>query len=628
MNVWQEKGQLLRLWVHECYRETWDRLERADQRRFYELCNETLAGCFEVTLHGLCPNNQSPIFTDVLREDRDGKNPYEDVRDVHRLIAHVEAKWSEVGGDSSEKLIIHREAVEHATKLLRAVGSGSGIMLMGRPGSGRTVVCQLAARLSSLSFHRMGVRARDEPEAIERAFRKLFQVCQHQRTLVMINLDDMRHGEDGNEPNERLLELLSGMVAGEEWPILFCGGADESERTKIVQITEDVALGGLEWGQVRSNFHLVVCMPLEASAYRIILQRYPSLARDLTVDCMHDWPEATLLEISRKYLLRKVPLNVPIEGPVVDGSGRAAKKTRNRESLIQSTEERLQLATHDLLFRIHYAVQTEATGPIGDRPVIIAPCSWYFELLDTFERVLREKRGELRALHRKFRIGIERIEDATGKVADLSEELERRQREIALFQEQLDAFLEQIALQTTEADEQTEEVSLKRVKIGAEEVICKQLAAVAEADLERAMPALNAAVSALDSLNKKDMNEIKSYSRPPTKVELVMEAVMILLGHEPTWAEAKRQLGEQKFLDTLKGFDRNSISERTLKTIGAYVRNPELEPEKVGTVSRAAKSLILWVRAIENYGKVYKYVHLYRSIQSSNSKSVWLPLVF
>ena len=39
------------------------------------------------------------------------------------------------------------------------------------------------------------------------------------------------------------------------------------------------------------------------------------------------------------------------------------------------------------------------------------------------------------------------------------------------------------------------------------------------------------------------MTEIKSYGRPPALVEKVMEAVMILRGNEPTWAEAKRQLG-------------------------------------------------------------------------------------
>lgn len=53
---------------------------------------------------------------------------------------------------------------------------------------------------------------------------------------------------------------------------------------------------------------------------------------------------------------------------------------------------------------------------------------------------------------------------------------------------------------------------------------------------------------ALESLNKKDIGEIKSYGRPPAQVEMVMQAVMILRGNEPTWAEAKRQLGKQRAL--------------------------------------------------------------------------------
>lgn len=48
---------------------------------------------------------------------------------------------------------------------------------------------------------------------------------------------------------------------------------------------------------------------------------------------------------------------------------------------------------------------------------------------------------------------------------------------------------------------------------------------------------------ALESLNKKDMTEIKSYGRPPVLVEKVMQAVMILRCSEPTWTESKKQLG-------------------------------------------------------------------------------------
>ena len=88
-------------------------------------------------------------------------------------------------------------------------------------------------------------------------------------------------------------------------------------------------------------------------------------------------------------------------------------------------------------------------------------------------------------------------------------------------------------------------------KIAEEEEKCRGMAENAQHDLDEALPALAEATKALESLNKKDMTEIKSYAKPPALVEKVMEAVMILRGGEPTWAEAKRQLGECIHDDTM-----------------------------------------------------------------------------
>lgn len=74
------------------------------------------------------------------------------------------------------------------------------------------------------------------------------------------------------------------------------------------------------------------------------------------------------------------------------------------------------------------------------------------------------------------------------------------------------------------------EVTKKSIKIGEEEIQCKRMAEVAQADLDEAMPALEEAIRALDSLSKKDISEMKSYTTPPQKVKMVMEAVNILKG--------------------------------------------------------------------------------------------------
>ena len=86
-------------------------------------------------------------------------------------------------------------------------------------------------------------------------------------------------------------------------------------------------------------------------------------------------------------------------------------------------------------------------------------------------------------------------------------------------------------------------IATRGEKIAEEESRCRAIAENAQQDLNEALPALEEAVKALESLNKKDMTEIRSYGRPPPLVEKVMEAVMVLKGNEPTWAEAKRALG-------------------------------------------------------------------------------------
>lgn len=64
-------------------------------------------------------------------------------------------------------------------------------------------------------------------------------------------------------------------------------------------------------------------------------------------------------------------------------------------------------------------------------------------------------------------------------------------------------------------------------------------------------------------------------------VEKVMEAVMILRGSEPTWAEAKRQLGESNFIKQLMNFDKDNISERVLK-IGSYCSQSDFQLDIIG----------------------------------------------
>lgn len=222
--------------------------------------------------------------------------------------------------------------------------------------------------------------------------------------------------------------------------------------------------------------------------------------------------------------------------------------------------------------------------------------------------MLTDKRATISGAANKLRNGLFKIEDTRIKVEGLSDELKISQEQVIIFQAECDQFIVKIQRETVEADVAKKNVGEQSQRIAVEEADITVMAASANKDLEKAMPALDAANRALQSLNKKDLTEVKSYAKPPIKVEKVMEAVMILMGHPPTWVESKRMLGEQNFLDQLKEFDKNHVSEKTLKRITTYTHDTELEPEKVGIVSAACKSLVQWVRAIEKYARIYKVV--------------------
>lgn len=134
------------------------------------------------------------------------------------------------------------------------------------------------------------------------------------------------------------------------------------------------------------------------------------------------------------------------------------------------------------------------------------------------------------------------------------------------------------------------------------------MASKAQADLDLAMPALTEAERALDSLKKNDIAEVRSYGKPPEKVQKVMEAVMILKGLPPTWEEAKKVLADNEFLKKLKNFDKDHVSDKVLKKIEKCTAEKNFDPDIVGEVSFAARGLCIWVKAIEKYAKIYRYI--------------------
>ncbi|PNH07360.1 Dynein heavy chain 7, axonemal [Tetrabaena socialis] len=129
--------------------------------------------------------------------------------------------------------------------------------------------------------------------------------------------------------------------------------------------------------------------------------------------------------------------------------------------------------------------------------------------------------------------------------------------------------------------------------------------------------------SALDTLTKSDVTEVKAMKNPPAGVKLVMETVCQMLSIKPNkvndhtnsakkvndyWGPSQALLADTKFLDTLRAYDKDNIAPHIITAVRPYIDMPEFEPSVVKKASAAAYGLCCWVRAMEAYDRVAKVV--------------------
>ena len=66
-------------------------------------------------------------------------------------------------------------------------------------------------------------------------------------------------------------------------------------------------------------------------------------------------------------------------------------------------------------------------------------------------------------------------------------------------------------------------------------------------------------------------------------------------------------LGDIKFLDSLKEYDKDNIAPQIINKIRkSYINNPEFVPAQVKQVSSACEGLCKWVIALSSYDSVFK----------------------
>jgi dynein heavy chain len=255
------------------------------------------------------------------------------------------------------------------------------------------------------------------------------------------------------------------------------------------------------------------------------------------------------------------------------------------------------------------------------RHFYVTPTS-YLELISSYKDLLKKKQNEVMTVRKRYEVGLEKLVVTEQSVATMQEELTALQPELEKATVETEAAMVTIAAETVEADKIKEVVAKDEATASEEAARVKAIKEECEGDLAEAMPLLNAAIAALDTLTKNDITEVKGMKAPPPAVKLVMKAVCICKGVKPVrmkdpdtgkmgndyWEASKKMLMNDKFLDSLRSYDKDNIKPKIIKEIRPIIKKPEFAPEKIKKASMAAYGLCCWVRAMEAYDRVAKVV--------------------
>ncbi|XP_037101848.1 dynein heavy chain 6, axonemal [Syngnathus acus] len=582
-----EKTQIFRLFCHECQRVFHDRLiDNQDKEYYNTIVCETATKYFSINLDPSYFVNEPIIFGDFIKVGAEKEEKqYEDLPDLDKIQAVLHDYLCDYNMTYSKesKLVFFQDAIEHVSRIARMVRleRGNGL-LVGVGGTGKQSLTRLASHICEYQCFEIELSRGYNYDSFHEDLRRLYRMAGVERKDTVFLFTDTQIVV------EEFLEDVNNMLNSGEVPNLF--EKDELEqvlaatrpKAKEAGISEENRDEVFQYfiSRVREKLHIVLCMSPVGDAFRSRCRMFPSLVNCCTIDWFVEWPREALLSVSRAFF----------------------------HSVDFGTEE-LKHSFSDLCVETHVSVSVMAERFYSEvrRRYYTTPTS-YLELINLYLSMLDNKRMQLVLAKDRVKSGLTKLLETNVLVATMKVELSALEPLLKQKSTDVDALMEKLSVDQESADETRrfvkEEEAIAKVKAEDTQAIADDT----QRDLNEALPALEGANQALNSLDKADISELKVFTKPPDMVMTVMEAVCILLNYKPDWPNAKKLLGDSNFTRYLTDYDKDNIKPQVLAKLQKYVNNPDFIPEKVEKVSKACKSMCMWVRAMDIYSRILKEV--------------------
>jgi len=569
-----------RLWMHEVSRVFYDRLVDEEGREFFrEIIEDSMKIKWRNDI-----SFSDVIFSNLLKLEND-ERLYEEITRMDALnntLMHYLEEYNSTFPNQMN-LVFFTDAVLHICRIIRVLLQPRGnAMLIGVSGCGKQSLTRLASFMLNNESFSIKLTKNYKPETFREQLKEVLMQsgCKgtpytflmsdtqiiHESFLEDIN-NILNTGDITNlyEPEDM------SRIMDEIEPYTKKLGRDLSSDVKYATYIE----------RLRDQFHIILCMSPVGDSLRIRCRMFPSLVNCCTLDWYDSWSEEALLDVSSKFL----------------------QDIENIEPDIKQRISEMCMYTYksvEIMAIKFYQVQR--------RRVYITPKS-YLDSISMYKNYLDEKRRELNITIMRLSNGLHKLSATNVQVADLKQILTELRPELESQSKMATEKATMVKVEKKKAEEKERVVEKEANEVSVQALEVKSIKDEVELELEEARPAMEEAKGALEVLNDDDLNEVKSFPKPPEAVVMTLEAILTYFKEPKTdWAAAKKIMGDKNFKEKLKNFEVEKLTNKTLEKVRKIIRKKQFDPDDIARKAKAAACLAKWCIASEKYAVIRQKV--------------------
>eukprot|EP00993_Chasmostoma_nieuportense_P002181 NODE_2_length_6488_cov_18.174344_g1_i0.p1 GENE.NODE_2_length_6488_cov_18.174344_g1_i0~~NODE_2_length_6488_cov_18.174344_g1_i0.p1 ORF type:complete len:2154 (+),score=521.91 NODE_2_length_6488_cov_18.174344_g1_i0:435-6464(+) len=580
---------LVRLWLHECERTFSDRMVGDDDTNTYSELAQTVCKQFfgeVVSMDEMLvqPNLFGPFHTLPTGEE----SVYTQISSYNNLLGFLGGKLNDYNNDfPAMNLVLFNQAMEHICRISRILNNPRGnALLVGVGGSGKQSLARLASFICGLDIFQIQVTSTYGIFDFRAEVQEVYKKCGQKGATYSFIITDSQ------VVDKQMLVYLNDMLASGYIPDLFA--PDEREGVEGAMVNEVKATGHPDYGnkdicweffinKVRNNLHVVLCFSPVGEQFRHWCMQFPALANTTTINWFHSWPHQALVSVASRFL---------------------------SEIELGGEEMTENVAQH--MAYCHEAVNDiSVTFRQNEKRYNYTTPKSFLELITLYKQMLGTKREALIDKTDRLVMGLKKLKEASEQVRELQIVLQKEQVIVAEKAEATDNLLQFVGQEKVVVGEQNDVAEVEERKTNKIVNEVDAFAKECQADLAAAKPIVDAALAALDQLDKISLTELKSMTKPPDDVVMVASAVMCLtadpkrIPKDRSWASCKKMMANvTSWLKDLLAFDQNNIPQVCIDVVVPMLKHPNFNPEIIMSKSHAASSLCAWVVNMVKYHEI------------------------